>query len=118
MKKKEISDELSQKLIDYENMEKQLEVVLIQKHQLQIQLNEIKHALEELKKAKGEVYRSVGSIVIGTTRDEAEKDLKEREELINVKLNAMAKQEEKLRATVMESQKMLQERLKGHESKA
>jgi prefoldin beta subunit len=107
-------DDLNRDLIEYENMEKQLEVLLIQKHQLQIQANEIKHALEELKKSQGDVYRSVGSIMIHTTREAAEADLKERDELIEVKLNAIGKQEEKLRQTVMETQKKLQERMKGY----
>ncbi len=113
--KKERTEDLSRDLVEYENLEKQLEVLLIQKHQLQIQLNEISHALEQLKKAKGEVYRSVGSIILHTTKEEAEKDLKEKRELIQVRANAIAKQEEKLRATVMESQKSLQERMKEHE---
>ena len=107
-------DDLNKELIEYENMEKQLEVLLIQKHQLQIQANEIKHALEELKKSQGEVYRSVGSIMIHTTREAAEADLTERDELIEVKLNAINKQEEKLRQTVMDTQKKLQERMKGY----
>ena len=107
-------EDLNRELIEYENMEKQLEVLLIQKHQLQIQSNEIKHALEELKKSQGDVYRSIGSIMIHTTRDAAESDLKERDELIEVKLNAITKQEEKLRTTVMDTQKRLQERMKGY----
>jgi len=107
-------DDLNRELIEYENMEKQLEVLLIQKHQLQIQSNEIKHALEELKKSQGDVYRSIGSILIHTTRDAAESDLKERDELIEVKLNAITKQEEKLRTTVMDTQKKLQERMRGY----
>jgi prefoldin beta subunit len=107
-------DDLNKELIEYENMEKQLEVLLIQKHQLQIQANEIRHALEELKKSQGEVYRSVGSIMIHTTREAADADLKERDELIEVKLNAINKQEEKLRQTVMDTQKRLQERMKGY----
>lgn len=112
MKKEE--ENLDKELIEYENMEKQLEVLLIQKHQLQIQLNEIKHALEELRKAKGEVYRSIGSIMLHTSKEEAEADLKERNELIEVKLNAISKQEEKLRSTVMDTQKKLQEKMKGY----
>jgi len=111
--KKEAED-LGKELVEYENMEKQLEVLLIQKHQLQIQLNEIKHALDELKKSKGDVYRSVGSILIHTTKGDAETDLKERNELVDVKLNAISKQEEKLRATVMDTQKKLQEKMKGY----
>jgi len=107
-------EELNKSLIDYENMEKQLEVLLIQKHQLQIQLNEVNHAIEELKKANGEVYRSVGSVMFHTTKAEAEKDLKERSELLEVKLNAISKQEEKLRGIVLDSQKKLQERMKEY----
>ena len=106
--------DLSKDLIEYENLEKQLEVLLIQKHQLQIQLNEINHALEQLGKASGDVYRTVGSIILHTTKEEAQKDLEERKELIDVKVAAIAKQEEKLRATVMETQKSLQERMKGN----
>lgn len=107
-------DNLNKELIEYENMEKQLEVLLIQKHQLQIQLNEIKHAMDELEKATGDVYRSVGSVLLHTTKEKAEKDLKDRNELLEVKLNAISKQEEKLRTTVMDTQKKLQERMKGH----
>jgi len=113
MPKKEEED-LNRSLIEYENMEKQLEVILIQKHQLQIQTNEIRHALEELKKSSGDVYRSVGSVMIHTTKEAAESDLKERNELIDVRLNAINKQEEKLRTTVMDAQKKLQERMKSY----
>ena len=107
-------DDLNKELVEYENMEKQLEVILIQKHQLQIQLNEIRHARDELGKSSGDVYRSVGSVLLHTTKENAEKDLKERSELLEVKLNAISKQEEKLRSTVMDTQKKLQERMKGH----
>ena len=107
-------NDLNKELIEYENMEKQLEVLLIQKHQLQIQLNEIKHAREELGKSNGDVYRSVGSVLLHTTKEQAEKDLKDRSELLEVKLNAITKQEEKLRSTVMDTQKKLQERMKSH----
>ena len=61
------------------------------------------------------MYRSVGSILLHTSREAAETDLKERGELIDVKLNAISKQEEKLRTTVMDTQKKLQERMKSYE---
>ena len=101
-------------LLEYENLEKQLEVVLIQKHQLQMQLNEVKHAVEELKKAKGAVYRNVGSLMMLSDKAEADKELKDREELLNVKINAMGKQEEKLRESVNTAQKSLQEKMKEY----
>jgi prefoldin beta subunit len=111
---KKDQEDLNRELVEYENMEKQLEVLLIQKHQLQIQLNEIRHALDELKKAKGEVYRSVGAVLLHTSKESAETDLKDRNELIDVKLNSITKQEEKLRTTVMDTQKRLQEKMRGY----
>ncbi|MBI5222937.1 prefoldin subunit beta [Candidatus Micrarchaeota archaeon] len=107
-------EDLNRSLMEYENMEKQLEVLLIQKHQLEIQRSEIRHAVDALKGATGDVYRSVGTVLIHTTKDTAEKDLKEKEELLEVKVNALAKQEERLRSTVMDQQKKLQERLKDY----
>ena len=104
--------DLNKEILEYENLEKQLEVVLIQKHQLQLQQNEIKHATEGLKKAKGDIYRSVGSLMLQTNKEEAEKDLKERGELIDVKLNALSKQEAKLRESVGNAQISLQQKLK------
>lgn len=115
--KNEGNAEFNKSLIEYENMEKQLEMLLIQKHQLQLQINEIKHALEQLKKSKGTVYRSVGSVMMLSSKDDAEKDLSERQELIDVKLNAISKQEEKLRGSVADAQKSLQERMKTYGKK-
>lgn len=108
------ADDLNKELVEYENMEKQLEMLLIQKHQLQIQLNEVKHALDELKKAKGDVFHSVGSVLMKTTKESAEADLKERNELVEVKVSAISKQEEKLRVVVMDAQKKLQEKMRGY----
>jgi prefoldin beta subunit len=115
--KNQMDSEFNKRLIEYENMEKQLEMLLVQKHQLQLQLNEIKHALEELKKSKGTVYRSIGSIMVHSSKEDAEKDLSERKELIEVKTNAIVKQEEKLRGSVVDAQKHLQERMRQYEGK-
>jgi prefoldin beta subunit len=112
--KKEETEKLDEKIMEYENMEKQLEVVLIQKHQLQLQLNELKHAAEELTKAKGDIYKSIGSLMILSNREESAKELKDRQELVEVKLTALGKQEEKLRASLTEAQKSLQERMKAY----
>lgn len=111
---KKDTEDLNRSLMEYENLEKQLEVILIQKHQMEIQKNEIKHALDALKTATGEVYRNVGSIVLHTTKDHAVNDLTERNELLEVKLNAISKQEEKLRATVTDYQRKLQDKMKEY----
>ncbi len=111
---KKTDEELTKSLVDYEKLEKQLEILLIQKHQLQLQINETKHALEETKKAKGEIYRQIGSVLIKKPKEEVEQELKGQEELLEVKLNAISKQEERLRETVVDTQKKLQEKMKDY----
>ncbi len=114
MVEKKEAEDLSKALAEYESLEKQLEVILLQKNQIKIQLNETNNALDELKHAKGEVYRSVGSLMIKTTKDDAEKDLKDKKELMEVKQKTLAKEEEKLREVVGGLQKKLQEQMKEY----
>ncbi len=110
--------ELEKSLMEYDNLEKQLQVLVLQKHQLQLQLNEIGLAEEELKKAKGEIYKSMGVIMVKSNKEDADKDLKERKELVNMRVTTMAKQEEKLRASLTVLQKKLQDKMKGYPGSA
>ena len=112
---KEEEADISKTLSEYESLEKQLEVVLIQKNQLTLQIAETKNSLEELKEAKGDVYRSIGSIIMKTTKGEAEGKLKEKLELMEVKQKAVSKEEEKLRKVILELQTKLKEKMKSYE---
>lgn len=115
--KEDVAASLNKALGEFEKMEKQLEVILIQKNQLKLQLSETKNAEEELKHATGDVYKSVGSLVFKTTKEKAEKDLKEKKELIDVKLNALGKEEVKLREAIKELQASLQAQMKEYGAK-
>ncbi len=106
--------ELEKTLVEYENLERQLQVLVLQKHQLQLQLNEINLAQEEIKKARGDVYKSIGSVMVKSSPEDAEKDLKERKELADMRLGTITKQEEKLRSNLVILQKKLQEKMKGY----
>lgn len=105
--------ELEKSLIEYQNLERQLQSIVLQKSQLQFQTNEINVASEELKKATGDVYKSIGSVMVKSSKDDAEKDLKERKELAEIRMNAMVKQEEKLRSHLETLQKKLEEKMKA-----
>ncbi len=105
--------ELEKSLIEYQNLERQLQSIVLQKSQLQFQTNEINVAFEELKKVSGDVYKSIGSVMVKSSKDDAEKDLKERKELAEIRMNAMIKQEEKLRAHLDVLQKKLEEKMKA-----
>jgi prefoldin beta subunit len=117
MTKKEETADISKALTEYESLEKQLEVMLIQKNQLTLQIAETKNALEELKHAKGDVYRSIGSLLIKTTKEDADKKLSEKLELMEVKQKAVTKEEEKLRKVLGDLQEKLKEQMKEYEKK-
>lgn len=106
--------ELERDLVEYQNAERQLQSVLMQKHQLQLQLNEITMALEEIAKAKGDVYRATGSIMVKSTKEDAEKDLKEKKELFDIRVKALSQQEEKMKSMLLKLQKKLEDTAKGY----
>lgn len=105
--------ELEKALMEYQNLERQLQTIVLQKHQLQLQVNEINLAQEELKRVKSDIYKSVGSVMLKTTREDAEKDLKEKKDLADIRVNTLGKQEEKLRGHMQIIQKKLEDKMKG-----
>ncbi len=116
MTRKEDED-IGKSLTEYESLEKQLEIILLQKNQLTLQIAETRNALEELKHAKGDVYRSIGSLLIKTTKEEAGDKLTEKLELMEVKQKAVGKEEEKLKRVLGDLQEKLKEQMKAYEKK-
>ena len=101
-------DEAEKNILRLQNFERQLQAVVMQKQQLQIQLNEIKLSLEALEKVtSGEVYKSIGSILIKTTKEDAKEDLENKKGLIEARVKSLAQQEEKLKSEFQRLQKKL-----------
>jgi prefoldin beta subunit len=89
--------------------------VTSQKQQLDAELNETDKALAELEKATDEtpVYKSVGSILVKSNRQNLLTELKERKELLTTRVTVLGKQEERTRERLKDAQEKLQERLQG-----
>jgi len=107
--------ELEREVAQLQNYERQLQAVMMQKQQIQMQLNESNLALEELKKAKGDVYKAIGSVMIKTTAADAEKDLAERKNLMEMRVKTLSAQEEKVKSELLRLQKKLKEELGQNE---
>lgn len=114
MADQQISPELERDIVEYQAAERQMQSVLLQKHQLQLQLNEISLALEEVAKAKGDVYRATGSIMVKSTKEDAEKDLVEKKELFDIRVKALAQQEEKMKNILLKLQKKIEDESKRY----
>lgn len=109
----QMNPSLEKGLMEYQNIEKQYQAVMLQKHQLQLQLNEIDMAMEELKTAEGDIFKSVGSIMVKTSKGDAESDLKERKTLIEKRLETLDKQELQFRTKLEDLQKRLEGEMRG-----
>jgi len=97
---------------NYQVMQQQLQIIMLQKQQLQMQTDEMNHALEELGKSSGTVYRIVGPIVIQSAKDEVSKDLQSKREEFNSRVELLGKQEERLKKNLIELRKTIEQRRK------
>jgi len=102
-------DEQSQQLLTHAQMyQQQIQGISAQKEALTMQILEINNALDELEKTKAnEIYKISGPLLIKAEKTEVEKDLKEKKELIDIKVKTLEKSEQKIKTKIDE----LRERL-------
>lgn len=76
-------------------------------------MNETDKALAELEKSTDEtpVFKSVGSILVKSNRQNLMTELKERKELLTTRVTVLGKQEDRTKERLKEVQEKLQERL-------
>lgn len=109
-----IGPEAQQILLELQTYQQQMQTVMLQKESLSIQKMENDKAIEELEKtAHDEVFKTVGPILIKSTKNDLLAELKERQETIDLRLKTMQKQETRIRDKLKESQEKFQEMLKG-----
>ena len=94
--------EFEKQVGEFQNLQRQLQMVSVQKQQLQLQLEEIRLASDELGKSKGAVFKAAGNMLFETTKEEAEKEMKERKEALDMRIGVLSKQEEKTKARLTE----------------
>lgn len=111
----DLPPQLQEQLVRLQQLQQTLQSVVSQKQQIDLELNETDKALTELEKSTDEtpVYKSVGSILVKSTRQALLTELKERKELLATRVTVLGKQEERTRERLKEVQEKLQERLRG-----
>jgi len=109
----ELPPQLQEQLVRLQQLQQTLQSVSAQKQQLELELNETDKALVELEKSTDEtpVYKSVGSILVKSNRQNLMTELKERKELLTTRVTVLGKQEDRTKDRLKEVQEKLQERL-------
>jgi len=103
---------LEKEVAEFQSVQTQLQFMLYQRQQYKMQLDDADMALGELSKAEGDVYKNAGLLMIKTSKEAAKKDLNEKKEFINVRMNSLAKQEEGVRERLEELKVKLETALK------
>ena len=91
-----IPKDTEQKIQQLQMLEQNMQQLLGQRQQYGAQLLGMDSALTELKDAK-ESYKIIGNIMIKKTKDELDKDLKSKKEMVELRIRSLEKQEKQLK---------------------
>lgn len=105
----EISPEIQKHMMEFQAYQQQLQAVMSQRNALSMQMIETERAVAELEKTnETHVYRAIGNILVKTGKEEAKKDLLDKKEFFNMRIQAMAKEDKRIREKLKELQAKLQ----------
>ena len=106
--------QIQQRLLRLQQLQQTLQGVMSQKQQLELQLTEVEQAVSELETLNetAVVYKSIGALLVKAEKDKVTTELTERKELVKMRVDVLAKQEERLRTQVKDLQEKLQQDLR------
>lgn len=108
----EINEQLRNKLVQFQNLQQQAQIIAVQKANLTAVEKEYDAALEELKTGK-EVYKAVGPLMVKSTPAALSKDLNLKKEENQSRIELLEKQEKKLTTKLQAMGNELQTELGG-----
>ena len=106
---------LQEQVAKMQQSQQNLQSILGQKQQVEMENTESDRALEELQKANDDeqVFKYAGSILIKSDKKTLIEELEEKKELSKTKTTVLGKQEERLKSSLQEQEKKIQEMLKN-----
>ena len=110
----QLPPQIQQRLLRLQQLQQTLQGVMAQKQQLSLQLNEAENASSELEKLTetAVIYKSIGALLVKAEKNKVAAELTERKELLKMRVDVLAKQEERLRTQVKDLQDKLQQDLR------
>lgn len=107
----DISKDAEQKISQLQLLEQNLQNLLLQRQQFQAQLTELDSALKELKEAT-QSYKIIGNIMVDSSKEDLEKDLTKKKEMIELRIKSLEKQEESIKEKQEKIQKEVLSKIK------
>lgn len=104
--------------MQFQQLQQQLQMLMMQKEQYKLQLTEINKAEDELKTSKGDIYKAAGMILIKSEKESVKTDLASQKETIEVRMKSFEKQESLLKTKLTNIQTELMESFKTKDTTA
>lgn len=104
-------EQTQQNIAMLQNIEQGMQQIVLQKQNFQTQLVEIDSALTELK-SKETAFKIVGNIMVSSKKEDLVKELEEKKEKVNLRIQSLEKQEKSLKTKAEQMQKQVMEKLK------
>ena len=113
MSRAPLPPQLQEQLVRLQQLQQTYQVVMSQRQQLDREQLEVNRALGELEKMseKDIVYKSLGAILVKSTRKMLIEELTERKELLNMRIKVITKQQSRTEEKLKELQQRVQQRL-------
>lgn len=109
----ELPPNVQERLLRLQQLQRSLQTVMAQKQQVELEQAEADQALTELATLTEDVviYKSIGSLLVKSEKNKVEAELKEHKEILNTRVQVLAKQEERLRSQFNQLQAKLKQDL-------
>jgi prefoldin beta subunit len=107
----ELPPQVKNQLAQMQQIQQQAQAIITQKNQVEISLKETDLALEELEKLDNDavVYRAIGDLLIKTEREKTKEFLKEKKDTLDLRLQTLARQEERAQKRFQQLQEQLKQ---------
>lgn len=99
--RRQINEETAQKIQSLQILEQNLQNLVVQKQTFQFEISETINALGELNECKDEVYKIIGSIMLKSKKQDLEKDLLHKKDLLELRIKNIEKQEQVLKEKLL-----------------
>jgi len=99
-----LKKETEEKLAKLQLFEQNLQNLLLQKQQFQTQLKEVESALDGLKNST-ENYKIIGNIMVKSSKEKLEEELKQKKEMLELRIKSIEKQEKQIKEKAEDLQK-------------
>jgi prefoldin beta subunit len=109
----ELPPQIQNQLAQLQQLQQQAQAVMAQKTQIEGLIRETDAALKELEKSTDDaiIYKIVGELLFRAEKPKLTEDLKERKDMMDIRLKTMAKQEERIQGRFTQLQEQLKQSL-------